>query len=153
MAELPQNQTEIDTEEFTLDLDLKTEDGLDVTDDGSTDTLDTKVCETCKWYETYTGACCNGDSDYCADHVSSMNSCENWDGGTMTKNVEYPYCHVREKWQPFEPWTCNIDYLTPTDNMNSKSFIDGSTFTTLMTSTLDLENSNLPIDYFTAVLS
>lgn len=46
MAELPQNQTEIDTEEFTLDLDLKTEDGLDVTDDGSTDTLDTKANET-----------------------------------------------------------------------------------------------------------
>lgn len=43
-----------------------------------------KVCETCKWYETYTGACCNGDSDYCADYVSSMNSCENWEGGTMT---------------------------------------------------------------------
>ena len=38
-----------------------------------------KVCETCKWYETYTGACCNGDSDYCADYVSSMNSCENWE--------------------------------------------------------------------------
>ena len=45
-----------------------------------------KVCETCKWYETYTGACCNGDSDYCADYVSSMNSCENWEGGTMTKD-------------------------------------------------------------------
>ena len=44
-----------------------------------------KVCETCKWYETYTGACCNGDSDYCADYVSSMNSCENWEGDTMTK--------------------------------------------------------------------
>lgn len=40
---------------------------------------DEKVCETCKWYETYTGACCNGDSDYCADYVSSMNSCENWE--------------------------------------------------------------------------
>ena len=38
-----------------------------------------KVCETCKWYETYTGACCNGDSDYRADYVSSMNSCENWE--------------------------------------------------------------------------
>ena len=38
-----------------------------------------KVCETCKWYETYTGACCNGDSDYCADYVSSMHSCENWE--------------------------------------------------------------------------
>ena len=61
--------------------------------------------------------------------------------------------HYRnEKWQPFEPWTCNIDYLSPTDNMNSRSFIDESTFTTLMTSILDLENSNLPIDYFTSVL-
>lgn len=61
--------------------------------------------------------------------------------------------HYRnEKWQPFEPWTCNIDYLSPTANMNAKSFIQASTFTTLMTSILDLENSNLPIDYFTSVL-
>lgn len=61
--------------------------------------------------------------------------------------------HYRnEKWQPFEPWTCNIDYLLPTGSMNSKGFIDDSTFTTLITSILDLENSNLPIDYFTSVL-
>lgn len=61
--------------------------------------------------------------------------------------------HYRnEKWQPFEPWTCNIDYLRPTDNMNAKSFIQLSTFNTLMTSILDLENSNLPLDYFTSVL-
>lgn len=61
--------------------------------------------------------------------------------------------HYRnEKWQPFEPWTCNIDYLGPTDNMNANSFIQTSTFTALMTSILDLENSNLPIDYFTSVL-
>ena len=61
--------------------------------------------------------------------------------------------HYRnEKWQPFEPWTCNIDYLLPTDNMNAKSFIKSSTFTALMTSVIDLENSNLPIDYFTSVL-
>lgn len=61
--------------------------------------------------------------------------------------------HYRnEKWQPFEPWTCNIDYLGPTDNMNAKHFIQASTFTTLMTSIIDLENSNLPIDYFTSVL-
>lgn len=61
--------------------------------------------------------------------------------------------HYRnEKWQPFEPWTCNIDYLLPTDNMNAKSFIDDSTFTELITSLIDLENSNLPIDYFTSVL-
>lgn len=61
--------------------------------------------------------------------------------------------HYRnEKWQPFEPWTCNIDYLRPSDNMNAKSFISASTFSSLMTSIIDLENSNLPIDYFTSVL-
>lgn len=61
--------------------------------------------------------------------------------------------HYRnEKWQPFEPWTCNIDYLSPTDNMNAKSFIVPSTFTSLSTCLIDLENSNLPIDYFTSVL-
>lgn len=61
--------------------------------------------------------------------------------------------HYRnEKWQPFEPWSCNIDYLTPTDNMNASSFIASSTFTSLSTCLIDLENSNLPIDYFTSVL-
>lgn len=61
--------------------------------------------------------------------------------------------HYRnEKWQPFEPWTCNIDYLRPQDNMNARSFIDASLFTKLITSIIDLENSNLPIDYFTSVL-
>ena len=40
--------------------------------------------------------------------------------------------HYRnEKWQPFEPWTCNIDYLTPDDNMNAMSFIDSRTFTSI----------------------
>lgn len=61
--------------------------------------------------------------------------------------------HYRnEKWQPFEPWTCNIDYLSPTDNMNAYSFIDKSLFSSLKTSILDLENSNIPLDYFTSVL-
>lgn len=61
--------------------------------------------------------------------------------------------HYRnEKWQPFEPWTCNIDYLGPTDNMNAASFISKTLFSSLRTSILDLENSNLPIDYFTSVL-
>ena len=61
--------------------------------------------------------------------------------------------HYRnEKWQPFEPWTCNIDYLSPTDNMNAFAFVDKSLFSSLQTSILDLENSNLPIDYFTSVL-
>lgn len=61
--------------------------------------------------------------------------------------------HYRnEKWQPFEPWTCNIDYVTPQSSMKATSFISSSIFTSLMTSLIDLENSNLPIDYFTSVL-
>lgn len=61
--------------------------------------------------------------------------------------------HYRnEKWQPFEPWTCNIDYLSPTDNMNAKSFISSNSFIKLINTLIDLENSNLPIDYFTSVL-
>jgi hypothetical protein len=61
--------------------------------------------------------------------------------------------HYRnEKWQPFEPWTCNIDYLGSSSNMNAASFISRSTFEKVKTSIIDLENSNLPIDYFTSVL-
>lgn len=62
--------------------------------------------------------------------------------------------HYRnEKWQPFEPWTCNIDYLSPTRNMNAASFINGSSLaSSTKTSIIDLENSNLPVDYFTSVL-
>lgn len=61
--------------------------------------------------------------------------------------------HYRnEKWQPFEPWTCNIDYLTPIRNMDAKTFIRDAIFTQDKTSIIDLENSNLPIDYFTSVL-
>ena len=61
--------------------------------------------------------------------------------------------HYRnEKWQPFEPWTCNIDYLSPNLTMNANSFINKMTFTSSKTSIIDLENSNLPIDYFTSVL-
>jgi len=61
--------------------------------------------------------------------------------------------HYRnEKWQPFEPWTCNIDYLAPNSNMNAGNFISLSQFSSEKTTLFDLENSNLPIDYFTSVL-
>lgn len=63
--------------------------------------------------------------------------------------------HYRnEKWQPFEPWTCNIDYLDPSSSssMNAYSFMESSSLISDFTSILDLENSNLPIDYYTSVL-
>lgn len=61
--------------------------------------------------------------------------------------------HYRnEKWQPYEPWTCNIDYISPTSNMNADSFLSLSSMSSDRTTIFDLENSNLPIDYFTSVL-
>lgn len=61
--------------------------------------------------------------------------------------------HYRnEKWQPYEPWTCNLDYVGPNYNMNVTSFLRPSELTSEKTTLFDLENSNLPIDYFTSVL-
>lgn len=61
--------------------------------------------------------------------------------------------HYRnEKWQAFEPWTCNIDYLRPSDNMNAYAFFGTSYLSKDISHLIDLENSNLPIDYFTSVL-
>ena len=96
-------------------------------------------------------------SDYCLD-FSKFESAQIYNSPNLSLFPLLAYhkiCndHYRnEKWQPFEPWTCNIDYLLPTSNMNAYSFISVDSFTTLMTSILDLENSNLPIDYFTSVL-
>lgn len=60
--------------------------------------------------------------------------------------------HYRYKqWQPFEPWTCNIDYITPSSNMDFASRI-GSWHFNENTCLFDLEYSNLSLDYFNGVL-
>ena len=96
------------------------------------------------------------DSEYSLEFTFEASSITNSPNLSLFPLLAYhKICndHYRnEKWQPFEPWTCNIDYLGPTDNMNANNFIQTSTFNTLMTSIIDLENSNLPIDYFTSVL-
>ncbi len=38
-----------------------------------------KTCDNCENYEPWTGACVNGESRYCADFVSSDNSCDKWE--------------------------------------------------------------------------
>lgn len=95
-------------------------------------------------------------SDYCIKFSSDESSVTNSPNLSILPLLAYhKICndHYRnEKWQPFEPWTCNIDYLSPTDNMDAKSFISADSFSKLMTTIIDLENSNLPIDYFTSVL-
>lgn len=55
------------------------------------------------------------------------------------------------QWQAFEPWTCNIDFITPNSNLNYASRFSSWSFTS-QTSTFDIEYSNLPLDYFTGVL-
>lgn len=62
-------------------------------------------------------------------------------------NDHYRY----SQWQPFEPWTCNIDYITPPGNMDFASRFNSWLFPSA-TTTFDLEYSNLPLDYFTGVL-
>lgn len=62
-------------------------------------------------------------------------------------NDHYRY----SQWQPFEPWTCNIDYITPAANMDYGSRFNSWLFTSA-TTTFDMEYSNLPLDYFTGVL-
>lgn len=62
-------------------------------------------------------------------------------------NDHYKY----KQWQPFEPWTCNIDYITPSSNMNFTSRLSSWAFNK-NTCLFDLEYSNLPLDYFNGVL-
>lgn len=41
---------------------------------------DAKVCGTCNWHEDFSGACCNGNSEYRGDFTSEDDSCECWEG-------------------------------------------------------------------------
>lgn len=96
------------------------------------------------------------DSSYSLDFTYEVSSITNSPNLSIFPLLAYhKICndHYRnEKWQPFEPWTCNIDYVLPSGNMNAKQFMSGAAMDSLMTSIIDLENSNLPIDYFTSVL-
>ena len=56
------------------------------------------------------------------------------------------------QWQPFEPYCCNIDYLSPTDSMDAADFIKDRHFSSSSMSIIDMEQSNLPIDYLLGVL-
>lgn len=55
-------------------------------------------------------------------------------------------------WQSYQSWTSNIDYLTPSSNMDIGSMFQDSDYTKLAFTMFDLEYSNLPIDYITGVL-
>lgn len=57
------------------------------------------------------------------------------------------------QWQSLEPWTFNIDYITPVSgNMSMDSNFSASLLSSSVSSVLDMEFSNLPLDYFLGVL-
>jgi len=37
-------------------------------------------CETCQWYEVFSGACCNGSSPHAADFRMKDDKCDQWEG-------------------------------------------------------------------------
>lgn len=63
-------------------------------------------------------------------------------------NDHYRY----QQWQAFEPWTCNIDFLTPTSNMDISSSLPFQKIYGLKSTIFDMEFSNLSLDYFLGVL-
>lgn len=63
-------------------------------------------------------------------------------------NDHYRY----QQWQPFESWTCNIDFLTPSSNMDISSSLSNDKLYGFQNTIFDMEFSNLSLDYFLGVL-
>lgn len=56
-------------------------------------------------------------------------------------------------WQSYESWTCNVDFMTPGTSLDYGAFFKTSNVWNNPQRTIfDLEFSNLPFDYFNAVL-
>ena len=43
-------------------------------------------CKNCDYYAEFEGVCCNGESEHCADFVSTNTSCEHWTKKDGDKN-------------------------------------------------------------------
>ena len=56
------------------------------------------------------------------------------------------------QWQALEPWTFNVDYITPNSSMSLDSFVKTNLLEKGTSSFFDMEFSNLPLDYFLGVL-
>ena len=39
----------------------------------------TKTCTSCQWYDDFTGACCNDDSEHRADFQDAEDTCPCWE--------------------------------------------------------------------------
>jgi hypothetical protein len=41
-----------------------------------------KTCKKCKFHDDFTGACCNGYSEHCADFTDDEDSCRHFENNT-----------------------------------------------------------------------
>ena len=39
-----------------------------------------QYCVLCKWYDDFTGACCNGESENRAEFMDGKDGCDKWEG-------------------------------------------------------------------------
>ena len=44
------------------------------------------VCGNCEYHDEFTGACCNGDSEHCADFTSNEDRCQDWEHKSPASN-------------------------------------------------------------------
>lgn len=42
--------------------------------------MNNECCKNCKWHDSFTWACCNGDSENCADFMDNDNWCKVYEG-------------------------------------------------------------------------
>ena len=42
--------------------------------------IEKPACGRCRWYESFQGVCCNGDSEYRADFMNPEDKCPHWEG-------------------------------------------------------------------------
>ena len=76
-----------------------------------------KRCATCRWYASFEGVCCNGDSEWRGDFRDNDQGCEHWensdnlsqtlinDDKTMIKVVEIDQVKEANMEKPLKDWT------------------------------------------------
>lgn len=77
----------------------------------------TKCCATCRWYASFEGVCCNGDSEWRADFRDNDQGCEHWENSdnlsrtlinndkTIIKVVEIDQVKEANMDKPLKDWT------------------------------------------------
>ena len=87
-----------------------------------------KRCATCRWYASFEGVCCNGDSEWRGDFRDNDQGCERWENSdnlsqtlinrdkTLIKVVEYDQVKKEANMdKPLKDWTAKELYRRAID--------------------------------------